>query len=32
MQARVDWDRYSLDFIGGRKDVDMLSAGVQVRF
>ncbi len=32
VQARVDWDRYSLDFIGGRKDVDMLSAGVQVRF
>ena len=28
----VDWDRYSLDFIGGRKDVDVLSAGVQVRF
>jgi OOP family OmpA-OmpF porin len=29
---RADWDRYKLDFVGGSKDVDMLSAGVQVRF
>lgn len=29
---RADWDRYKLDFSGGRKDVDMLSAGVQFRF
>ncbi len=29
---RVDWDRYKLDFVGGRKDVDMASAGVQFRF
>lgn len=32
VQLRADWDRYKLDFVGGRKDVDMLSAGVQVRF
>ena len=32
LQLRADWDRYKLDFVGGRKDVDMLSAGVQVRF
>ena len=29
---RADWDRYKLDFSNGRKDVDMLSAGVQFRF
>jgi opacity protein-like surface antigen len=29
---RADWDRYKLDFVGGRKDVDMLTAGVQFRF
>ena len=29
---RADWDRYKLDFAGGRKDVDMLSAGVQFRY
>lgn len=32
VQLRADWDRYKLDFIGGRRDVDMLSAGVQFRF
>lgn len=32
VQLRVDWDRYRLDFIGGRRDVDLLSAGVQMRF
>ena len=32
VQVRVDWDRYSMDFIGGRKDVDLISAGVQLRF
>jgi opacity protein-like surface antigen len=32
VQLRVDWDRYKLDFAGGRRDVDMLSAGVQMRF
>jgi OOP family OmpA-OmpF porin len=32
IQLRADWDRYKLDFVGGRKDVDMLSAGVQFRF
>ena len=32
VQLRADWDRYKLDFVGGRKDIDMLSAGVQVRF
>lgn len=29
---RADFDRHKLDFVGGRRDVDMLSAGVQVRF
>ena len=32
LQIRADWDRYKLDFAGGREDVDMLSAGLQVRF
>ncbi|HXS53170.1 MAG TPA: outer membrane beta-barrel protein [Usitatibacter sp.] len=29
---RADWDRYNLDFVGGSRDVDMASAGVQFRF
>ena len=29
---RADWDRYSLDFVGGSRDVDMASAGLQFRF
>jgi opacity protein-like surface antigen len=29
---RLDWDRYALDFVDGRRDVDMLSGGVQFRF
>lgn len=32
LQIRVDWDRYKLDFAGGAKDVDMMSAGLQFRF
>ncbi len=32
LQIRTDWDRYKLDFIGGRKDVDMWTAGLQLRF
>jgi OmpA-OmpF porin, OOP family len=32
VQLRIDWDRYKLDFAGGRRDVDLLSAGVQMRF
>ena len=32
VQVRADWDRYKLDFVGGRQDIDMLTAGVQVRF
>ena len=32
VQVRVDWDRYNMDFVGGSRDVDMLSAGVQLRF
>jgi hypothetical protein len=32
LQLRADWDRYKLDFVGGEKDVDMLSAGLQLRF
>jgi OOP family OmpA-OmpF porin len=32
-QLRLDWDRFRMEFPGGRKDnVDMLSAGVQYRF
>jgi hypothetical protein len=31
-QIRADWDRYRLDFVGGRQNVDMASAGVQFRF
>jgi opacity protein-like surface antigen len=29
---RADFDRHKLDFVGGRRDVDMLSAGAQFRF
>ncbi|HUR60377.1 MAG TPA: outer membrane beta-barrel protein [Opitutaceae bacterium] len=33
LQARVDWDRYKLEFAGGNdRDVDLLSAGLQMRF
>jgi hypothetical protein len=32
VQPRVHWDRYNLDFAGGSRDVDLLSAGVQMRF
>ena len=32
LQIRADWDRHKLDFVGGRRDVDMLTAGVQFRF
>jgi opacity protein-like surface antigen len=32
LQVRADWDRYKLDFVGGRSDVDMLSAGLAMRF
>jgi hypothetical protein len=32
VQVRVDWDRYKLDFVGGDHDVDLLSAGLQMRF
>jgi OOP family OmpA-OmpF porin len=32
LDLRVDWDRYKLDFRGGRRDIDMLSGGVQFRF
>jgi len=31
-QIRADWDRYNLDFVGGSRDVDLASAGVQFRF
>jgi OOP family OmpA-OmpF porin len=30
--VRVDWDRYKLYFVGGDHDVDLLSAGLQLRF
>jgi OOP family OmpA-OmpF porin len=32
VQVRLDWDRYNLDFASGSRDVDMLSAGLQMRF
>jgi opacity protein-like surface antigen len=32
VQLRADYDRYKLDFVGGRRDIDMLTAGVQMRF
>ena len=32
VQVRLDWDRHNMDFVGGSKDVDMYSAGVQLRF
>jgi hypothetical protein len=32
VQWTLDWDRYNLDFAGGSRDVDLLSAGVQMRF
>lgn len=31
-QIRADWDRYHMDFVGGSRDVDLASAGVQYRF
>jgi hypothetical protein len=30
--VRLDWDRHNMDFVGGSRDVDMWSAGVQLRF
>jgi OOP family OmpA-OmpF porin len=32
VQIRADWDRYKLDFVNGREDVDLLTAGLQFRF
>jgi OOP family OmpA-OmpF porin len=32
LQIRADLDRYRLDFIAGRQDVDVASAGLQWRF
>lgn len=32
VMIRADLDRHRLDFVGGRRDVDMLSAGVQIGF
>jgi hypothetical protein len=33
LEVRVDWDRYRFDFAGvGDEDVDMLSAGLNLRF
>ena len=31
-QVRLDWDRFKLGFVGGDRDVDLLSAGLQMRF
>ena len=32
LEIRADYDRYKLDFVGGARDVDMLTAGLQLRF
>jgi OOP family OmpA-OmpF porin len=32
LQIRADWDRYKLDFVGGRRDIDLATAGLQWRF
>jgi hypothetical protein len=32
VQLRADWDRYNAQFASGRHDVDLLTAGLQVRF
>ena len=32
VQIRADWDRHRLDFVNGREDVDLLTAGLQFRF
>ena len=32
LALRVDWDRDNLDFAGGRRDVDLASAGLAWRF
>lgn len=32
VQVRLDWDRYNMDFSTGTHDVDLVSAGLQVRF
>lgn len=32
VQLRADWDRYKVDFAGGSRDIDLLTAGLQVRF
>lgn len=32
LHIRADIDRYKMDFVGGRRDVDMVSAGVQWNF
>ena len=32
VQVRADWDRYKMDFAAGRRDVDLLTAGVQFAF
>ena len=31
-QVRLDWDRYRIDFNGGRSDTDLFTAGLQYRF
>lgn len=32
VMLRADFDRHHLDFVDGRRDVDMLTAGIQFRF
>jgi len=32
LAIRADWDRYNLDFVGGSRDVDLATAGVEWRF
>ena len=31
-QVRLDWDRYRIEFNGGRSDTDLFTAGLQYRF
>jgi OOP family OmpA-OmpF porin len=32
VQIRAEYERYKLDFVGGRDDIDMVSAGLAFRF
>lgn len=32
LQARLDWDRHRFDFNGGKRDIDALMVGLQLKF